>query len=224
VRLRVALAALAAFLLAPNTPPFSLEGQSMFSIVGIMGKEVCIGLLLGFVGRLVFIAVDLAGNIVATEIGLNLGTILNPLSQGPSQIPASILYFLAAMVMLGLDLHHWMLLGFERTYSVLPMGAAHLNGDLFNDILNRVSKVFVISLQIAAPVIAVSFVVTVIFGVLSRAVPQMNVFQLSFAFRIAAGLAVFAFTLQLAAQHVSNYLNRLPNDLVHIAQLIGVKS
>ena len=71
--------------------------------------------------------------------------------------------------------------------------------------------------------LAVSFVVTIVFGVLSRAVPQMNVFVLSFPFRIVGGLVVFGFTLQLASQHVINYLNRLPDDLLTLAQLIGAK-
>jgi len=49
------------------------------------------------------------------------------------------------------------------------------------------------------------------------------VFVLSFSFRIVGGLIVFGFTLQLAAQHVINYLNRLPDDLLNLAQLIGAK-
>lgn len=224
VTMRVALAALTALLLAPMLPPFVLGKLELFGILGAMAKEVCIGVLLGFVARLVFYSAELAGNIIATEIGLNMGTILNPMGQGASQIPGSILFFLAAVVMLSLDLHHWMLLGFERTYAVLPMGVAHLNADLFADVVGRTGKIFVIALQISAPVLAVSFVVTVIFGVLSRAVPQMNVFQMSFPFRIVAGLAVFGFTLQLTAQYVSNYLNRLPDDLLLIAQMMGVKS
>jgi flagellar biosynthetic protein FliR len=125
--------------------------------------------------------------------------------------------------MLTLDLHHWVLIGFERTYLVLPVGGAHLNRELFGILLAQTGNVFVVALEIAAPVLAVSFVVTVVFGVLSRAVPQMNVFVLSFSFRIVGGLIVFGFTLQLAAQHVINYLNRLPDDMLNLAQLIGAK-
>jgi len=131
------------------------------------------------------------------------------------------LFFLAAVVMLTLDLHHWVLVGFERTYSVLPVGGAHLNGELFDVLLAQTSNIFVVAIEIAAPTLAVSFIVTVVFGVLSRAVPQMNVFILSFSFRIVGGLIVFGFTLQLAAQHVINYLNRLPDDLLNLAQLLG---
>jgi flagellar biosynthetic protein FliR len=148
---------------------------------------------------------------------------MDPMPGMSSQVPGTILFFLAAVVMLTMDLHHWILIGFQRTYSVLPIGGAHLNGELFNVVLNQISNIFVVALQISAPVLAVSFVVTVVFGVLSRAVPQMNVFILSFSFRIVAGLVVFGFTLQLTAQHVINFLNRLPDDLLNLGQLMGTR-
>jgi flagellar biosynthesis protein FliR len=221
VMLRIALSALAAMLLAPTLPPFPLANLPVFSLIGVMIQEVSVGLLLGFVGRMVFYAVDLAGNIIATEMGLQMASIFDPLSQASTQVPATILFYLAAIVMLTLDLHHWMLLGFERTYSVLPMGSAHLNIALFEDLIKNTNRIFIVALQISAPIIAVSFVVSVVFAVLSRAVPQMNVFAESFSFRIVGGLIVFGFTLQLTAQHVVNYLNRLPDDLLRVAQLLG---
>ena len=221
--MRIALSALTALLLAPLLPPFPMGSLPLFSLFGVMIQEAGIGLLLGFFSRMVFYAVDLGGNIIATELGLNMGAIMNPRSGSSSQVPGTILFFLAAVVMLTLDLHHWVLVGFERTYAVLPIGGAHLNGVLFNILLSQVSSIFVVALEIAAPVLAVSFVVTVVFGVMSRAVPQMNVFVLSFSFRIVGGLIVFGFTLQLAAQHVINYLNRLPDDLLNLARLLGAK-
>jgi len=221
--MRIALSALTALLLAPLLPPFPMGSLPLFSLFGVMIQEAGIGLLLGFFSRMVFYAVDLGGNIIATELGLNMGAIMNPMSGSSSQVPGTILFFLAAVVMLTLDLHHWVLVGFERTYAVLPIGGAHLNGVLFNILLSQVSSIFVVALEIAAPVLAVSFVVTVVFGVMSRAVPQMNVFVLSFSFRIVGGLIVFGFTLQLAAQHVINYLNRLPDDLLNLARLLGAK-
>lgn len=219
--LRVALGALTALLLAPLLPSFAVGQLPLSGLLGVLIQELSIGLLLGFVSRMVFYAADLAGNIIATEIGLNTGTIFNPLSQASSGLPGSILFFLAAVVMLTLDLHHWILAGFQQTYRVLPVGGAHLNEALFMSVLTHTSRIFIVGLQISAPVLAVSFVVTLVFAVLSRAVPQMDVFVLSFAFRIAGGLAVFGFTLHLTAQHVLNYLRRLPDDLLRVAQLMG---
>ena len=221
VTMRVALGAIAAMLLAPTLPAFPMAHLPTFTIFGIMFQEVSIGLLLGFIARMVFYAVDLAGNIVSTEMGLQMATIIDPQSQASSQVPATVLFYLASIVMLTLNLHHWMLLGFQRTYDVLPMGSAHLSSALFEMVVKHTGQIFVIALQISAPIIAVSFVVTIVFAVLSRAVPQMNVFSESFSFRIVGGLIVFGFTLQLTAQHVVNYLNRLPDDLLRIAQVMG---
>ncbi|HEU5396736.1 MAG TPA: flagellar biosynthetic protein FliR, partial [Verrucomicrobiae bacterium] len=200
---------------------FSMGHLPLFSLFAVMAQEVGVGLALGFFARMVFYAVDLAGNIIASELGLNMGAILDPMTGASSQVPGTILFFLAAVVMLTLNLHHWVLMGFERTYSVLPIGGAHLDPHLADILLAQTAKIFVVALEIAAPVLAVSFVVTVVFGVFARAVPQMNVFVMSFSFRIAGGLIVFGFTLQLAAQHVINYLNRLPDDLLGLAQWMG---
>jgi len=219
--MRVALSALMAMLIAPLLPPFALGRLDFFTLLGVVFQEISVGLLLGFAARMIFYAVDLAGNIVATEMGLNLASIMNPMDQQNTQAPGMILFMLASVVMLTLDLHHWILMGFERTYAVLPMGGAHLNGALFEAIVSQTNRIFMIALQISAPMIAVSFVVTMIFAVLSRAVPQMNVFAESFGFRVAAGLVVFGFTLQLTAIHVMNYLRRLPDDLLVLAQMIG---
>jgi flagellar biosynthesis protein FliR len=88
-------------------------------------------------------------------------------------------------------------------------------------VLKHTGHIFIVALQISAPIIAVSFVVTLVFSVLSRAVSQMNVFSESFAFRIAGGLIVFGFTLQLTGQHVLNYLHRLPEDLIQVGQALA---
>src|SRR5450631_3557123 len=79
VTMRIALAALTALLLAPLLPPFSFTSLAFTGVVGLMAQEVSIGLLLGFISRMVFYAVDLAGNFVSSELGLNMGAIFNPL-------------------------------------------------------------------------------------------------------------------------------------------------
>lgn len=221
ITMRVAVGALGALLIAPILPPVPLGKLDFLSILGVMGQEISVGLLMGFVSRLVFYAVDIAGSIISTEMGLNLASIFDPMSQQSSPLAGTILTFLATVVLLTLNLHHWMLLAFVRTYTVLPVGSMHLSDALFQTIVQDTSRVFVLALQISAPTIAASFIITMVFSVLSRAVPQMNAFMEVFAFRIIGGLIVFGFTLQLSAQYVVNYLDRLPNDLLSVAAMLG---
>lgn len=221
VTMRVAAAALMSLLIAPTLPHVAMDRAGFFTLIGLMFKEVSVGLLLGFVSRLIFYAVELAGNVVSTEMGLNMATILDPVNQQSSQIAGTMLSLLATAVMLATNLHHWLLYGFQRTYDFLPIGGARLNTNLFSVVVNDTGQIFMIALQLAAPVMAVSFAITVIFSILSRAVPQMNIFTEMYGFRVVGGLIVFGFTLQLTAQYVANYLHRLPEDMLTVARLIG---
>jgi flagellar biosynthetic protein FliR len=72
-----------------------------------------------------------------------------------------------------------------------------------------------------APVLATSFLVTVTFSLLGRAVPQMNVFGESFPVRTISGLAVFGLTCNLLAQHIVNHLNRIPQDFLRVAEMLA---
>jgi len=138
---------------------------------------------------MIFFALEMSGAIIAMEIGLSLPASMNPMSGTQSTAPSSILYYLATMLWLTMDLHHWMLIGFVKTYTWLRSEGA-LNGVLPGDIVARSNQTFVIALELAAPVMAVSFIVSLVFSVLGRAVPQMNVFHDSFTIRTLAGLSV----------------------------------
>jgi flagellar biosynthetic protein FliR len=220
VQLRLALGALLAVLICPSLPPAPVT-HDFLGLLGLMAMEVGVGLLFGFASRMIFYALDMAGSIIGTEIGLSLPPSLNPMSIAQDTAPSTLLYYLAAMIWLSLDLHQWMLAGFERTYAFLPVGGAHLSGGLMMDIIRRTNETFVIALQLAAPIMAVSFIISLVFSVLGRAVPQMNVFQQSFSVRTLAGMVVFGLTLQLMSQHIINYLHRLPEDVLTVAQLLG---
>ncbi|MEW6302716.1 MAG: flagellar biosynthetic protein FliR [Verrucomicrobiota bacterium] len=221
VRLRVALAALAAFLLGPLLPASGAGHGAFWGLVGLIFKEVCTGLVLGFVARLVFFGLELAAGILATEMGLMLSPQFNPLNQSQVTAPGMMLHWLALMLFLGLDLHHWLLAALQRSYALAPAGAAGLGEAALLDILGGTSRLFVFALQIVAPVLAVSFTISLIFSVLARAVPQMNVFAESFPVRTLTTLMVFGLCLNLMAQHLLNQLRRLPDDLLRAARLLG---
>lgn len=220
VVVRVALAAMLGFLVAPGLAP-AIPLPGFFSSLGRLIMEALIGLTLGFTARLVFGGFEVGGQLITAELGLNMSSVLNPISTAPTQAPGLILFLLATMLMFALDLHHWLLAGFVKSYAVLPIGGGHLKEVVLEHMLKQTSQMFVIAIQMAAPIMAVSFVVTLVFSVLGRAVPQMNVFSESFALRITAGLLVFAITMPLIAQHMTNALRRMPDDIMRVAQWMG---
>lgn len=221
VQLRTALGLLVAFLVTPTLGQRAAIPTTMAGLIGCMLVEVGIGLLLGFICRILFYMLEFAGSLMASEMGLNMGAALNPFSHNRSEAPGLILFYLGAIIFLTLDLHHWVLIAFQRTFQFLPIGGAHLREALLQDFVQRTGQIFVTGLLMAAPMIAVSFLINLVFSVMGRAVPQMNVFAESFAIRILAGLLVMGMTLNLMAQHIVNYARRLPEDLVRIAQLLG---
>jgi len=220
IQMRVGLAAFIALLVSPflPAPPPAL---SFWTLIHMLFVEASIGLLLGFVCRLVFFAIDLAGGIIATEMGLMLSSTFNPLTSSALPVPGTILFWLAMMLLFSLNLHLWMIAAFQNSYTLVPVGAAHMSQALTLEVMRRTGEIFRIGIEITAPVLAVSFVITVLFSVLSRAVPQMNVFVESFSVRSMAGMAVFGFTCHLMAQHLENYLRQLPDDLLKIARLLA---
>jgi flagellar biosynthesis protein FliR len=221
VQMRIVLAALLAVLVAPTLPPFPITGLSLFGWVGLIVREIGCGLLIGFVTRMVFFASDFAGQLISNEMGLSLASVFDPVNARPTQAPGMVMMLLTSVMMMSLDMHHWLLTGFRHTYTLVPIGGAGLSEALFTNILDHTSRVFVVGLQIAGPLIAASFLALILLGFLGRLVPQMNVFAESFTVRIGCGLLVFALTLQITAQHILNGLHRLPQDMMRVAQFLG---
>jgi flagellar biosynthetic protein FliR len=220
-RVRLALAALLGALIAPSLPPPAAPGPDFTAWVGLFAVEVLAGLTLGFVTRMVFYVCDFAGRLIANEMGLNLASTFNPMAGETTQAPGLILFYFSAAVLMALDLHHWVLVGFQNSYTLLPVGGARLTGPLFDNLVVHTNRVFVVGVLMAAPLMAVSFIIMLVFSILGRAVPQMSAFMESFAVRALGGMVVFALSLNILAQHLLNYLRRLPEDIMRVAQFLG---
>jgi flagellar biosynthetic protein FliR len=198
-----------------------MDGTALHQVFRMFFLEVSTGLILGLLARFIFYAVEMAGSLIATESGLMLSSNFNPITASFVSAPGVLLHWMTLILMLTLDLHHWLIIGLQRSYEIIPAGNAQFSELLLGDILGRAGGIFVTALQMTAPILATSFLVTVVFSLLGRAVPQMNVFSESFPVRTIAGLAVFGLTCNLLAQHIVNHLNRIPQDFLRVAEMLA---
>lgn len=221
VIVRLGFAGLGSFLILPLVPAISMDGAALHQVFRMFFLEVSTGLVLGMFARFLFYAVEMAGSLIATESGLMLSANFNPITASFVSAPGVLLHWMTLILMLTLDLHHWLIIGLQRSYEIIPAGGAKLSEMLLTEVLGRAGGMFVIAIQMTAPILATSFLVTMIFSLLGRAVPQMNVFGESFPVRTLSGLAVFGLTCNLLAQHIVNHLNRIPQDFLHVAQMLA---
>lgn len=221
VRIRIASAAFLAWFVNPDLGGPTPGSRDFLGLVGTMAVEVGVGLALGFSARLLFYALDTVGAIITSEMGLALNATVNPMSSGQGTTVGTLLNYVAAVIWLSLNLHHWLLLGFRRAYELVPIGAVGLGQWTVQEMIERTSGTFVMAMQMTAPILAVSFIVSLIFSILARAVPQMNVFTESMSIRALSILATFGLTLHIGAQHLVNYLNRLPEDFLRLAAMMA---
>ena len=222
-RLRIALAGFLAMLTLPGVSlPEGFFDSDLAQFVGLIIKEVCFGLVLGFVCRLILFAMALAGHYIGAELGLQLGSLIAPGESTPSSTPSVILQMMMIMLMFSLDIHFELLMGFQQSYQVLTIGSGGLSNALFDEVTVLCARTFSVALRIAAPLIAVSIVVNMLMMVLGRTIPEVNVFIMSFSIKILVGVFLFGFTLSLSAREITNYLHQLPDDFVTVVRLLAL--
>ncbi len=218
---RVALSAIFAYLISLMSPVAVAMPENWLDTCLLMAAEVLVGLLIGFFIRLLFYGFEMAGQIITMETGLAMSTLFNPFEGTSTPLFSSLMFYFSVLIFLALDLHHEVVAAFFRSYEVIPPGGAVMSDTLATEVIARSVKLFWVALEMAAPIICVSFMVTLMFAVFGRAVPQMNVFILSFPIRVLASIVVFGLSANLFFSYIYQYFSYLPGDISGLIRTLG---
>jgi flagellar biosynthetic protein FliR len=159
------------------------------ALVSALGGELVVGLVLGIASGLIFTGFQMAGSIVGHQMGFSLPSLFDPTNQADRSAVIDQFYGLVAtLLFLIIDGHHMLLLAFDRAFRALPLGSAIQPELVAMPLGQLVSEVMAASLQLAMPIIAATLLTDLAFGLLSRAVPQINVFFLELPLKILIGV------------------------------------
>jgi flagellar biosynthetic protein FliR len=160
-----------------------------------VASETLIGVLIGGAARFLMTALATAGQIVGLEIGLAFAQTADPTMTQSGQLTAVFLSLLGLALMFATGLHHMFLQGVVGSYDLISLGAPPPVGDAADLALTAASTSFRVGFQIAMPVVAAGLIFRVGLGVLSRLIPQIQVFFIIMPLQILGGLVVFALGL-----------------------------
>lgn len=220
VTVRVGLSALIAGILYPLVPhAMALPGGAFGLIVATLG-EMILGLVFGFVGRLIFEAVDMTGRLITQEIGMMAAPGIDAPAPASEPLAAFLSTFAGALFFL-LGGHLGALSAFARSFDFAPAGLPHFNTMSAELFIQATGHVIDLGFRMAAPFIAMNFLVTLAFSVLGRAVPKMNVFIMSSPIKVVIGLVLLSSSAALLARYLNPEFNELPYRMIEFVARAG---
>ena len=186
----------------------------IFDVVVLLIHEILVGLIIGGLARIVVTGTQVAGSVIAFQIGLTVAQAADPTNGGvQGAIFGTFLSMLGIALIFATDLHHVMLVGISDSYMIFSPTTPLMFGDVAQMAVETVSGAFVIGVQMAAPFIVFGLVFYLGIGILARLMPQLQVFFIAMPATISVGLILFAMLLAMMMgwylMHVESSFNLL---------------
>ncbi|MDD2430275.1 MAG: flagellar biosynthetic protein FliR [Bacillota bacterium] len=197
---------------------------SLLGFVGLLAKELLVGIVLGVLVNLFFSIFQIAGELIDMPIGFGVVNFLDPNMGGQVPLMGRVHYILVVLTVLAINGHHLMIRALAHSYELVPLGHFAISQKGVEQYLYWFSETFLVAVSLAMPVIAAIFLVDIGLGLLNRAVPQINVFIVGFPVKIGVGLAVVALGLPFYLQIVKRLFSSngsLIEALIGILKTIG---
>ncbi len=220
-QVRVALAVGLALVVAPvaGASPESIDEPLRY--IALCVAELAFGIALGFVAAAVLEALRFGGEVLDLQIGLRAGQLFDPTSGAQSGILSTGYYMLALVFFVTLNGHHWLVRAVAGSFAIVPVGGVHLGAEVASIAAGLGTSVLVLGLRVAGPVMAALLLADLAFGLVARAVPQINVFLVGIPAKIALGFAITAIGVPAVLMNVERITELMAQYLDAMVRAFG---
>jgi flagellar biosynthetic protein FliR len=210
---KVAIALTLAFVVAPTVGfTAGLMPMGLFSIAWLAVGEMIMGLALAFMLRMILETANLAGEYLSFQMGMTMVNLMDPQTGAQVPVVSRLVYIVFTLLFLFANGHLVVLKALVESFRVAPPGLMILWEPLtFSEIMLGIGRMYVLAVKIAAPVVGLLFCCKVSFGIVAKAVPQMQVLFVGMPLYILVGLVLIGFSM--------DFWPRLVGQAVYEAQL-----
>ncbi len=212
VRLTVALV-LTAVILPLNRGAYHVDLGALGPVVLALGQEFLIGAVLGLLARMTISALQVAGSVMAQQMGLGFVTAVDPTQGQQGMLVGNFLTVLGITLIFAFDMHHLLIAALNDSYAVFRPGEIPNIGDAASMLTSSVGSAFRIGIQISAPFLVFGLLFNLGLGILSRLMPQMQVFFVGMPLSILVG---FMILLLVMGAMMTTFLGSLQDVLVQL--------
>ena len=196
IRLYFALAFTLVFmpLIQAKLPTPIPTGGMLFVLIAF---EFVIGMFIGFIARALMSALDVAGLIVSTQSSLANAQLFNPAFSSQGSIMGTFLTLVGMMLLFTTNLHHLMLVGIIDSYTLFPVGSVPDSGSMSEMLTSTIAGAFAVGIQITAPFLIIILLLNVGMAVMSKLMPQVQVFMIAIPVQIYLSLITLVLVISV---------------------------
>jgi len=216
-QVKLGLGIMLTLIIVPTLAP--MPHFEIFSFQGllILVQQLVIGLAIGFSMRLVFSAVELAGQLVGMSMGLGFASFYDPQSQGQSTAVNQFLVLIAMLIFLSLDGHLLIITAVANSFETMPIA---VGGSGINPLKIAMwgETIFSSGLMLALPAVTALLITNMALGILTKTAPQLNLFGIGFPVTLSIGLVVLALSLPGMLKPIENFIEQGVNNMTQVAE------
>ena len=190
------------------------------SLLTLLLGEVALGMMVGFLGQLVFMAAEFGGSIIGYQMGFAAANVFDPANQRQVALISQFQSVFAILLFLVLDVHHLFLEALVASFRMLEPGSLNLSGGAIPMLFEAVSHSFDLGIRLAAPVLALLLLSNLTLGLMARVFPQLNVFLLSYPLNIGVAFIVMGLTMPLVAVLLQQEFSALADRFLQLFSLL----
>lgn len=202
---KVGITAVISLAIAPALPPMPDLPTGSWAALWLAIQQVLIGIALGFVMRIVFAIVLVAGEFIGFQMGLSFAAFFDPSTGSNTAVVSRLLNLVTMLVFLAANGHLVMLKAFLHTFETFPIQPGSLHPDGWGVILEWSREIFLSGLLLSLPLVIVLLTMNLAFGILNRTAQQLTVFAVGFPITLTTGIIV----LTLVVPQITPFLMQL---------------
>ncbi len=215
VRVKLSIALLLTLIILPlHRADYHIDMNSMASLLVLMVYEILIGIVLGATARVTLAALQVAGAVIAQQLGLGFVTTIDPTQGQQGVLIGNFLTLLGVTMLFATDSHYLVIAALNDSYSIFSPGEVVPSGDVAELATRAFTAAFKIGMQLASPFLVFGLVFNIGLGVLARLMPQMQVYFVGVPLSILAGFLIFAVVIAAMMGTFLDYFIGVMHQLV----------
>jgi flagellar biosynthesis protein FliR len=221
MQLKVAFGAFLAFVLFPlQSSMAATVDMKLIGMIVLLLEEVIVGIMIGYAAGLIFAGIRYAGELIGFDMGFTMASTFDPELNTSTPVVGEMLYTMTALIFILLNGHHFVIQALMLSYESVPIGKLVLGPVAMQTLISMVGMIFVVAVKFAAPVIVALFLTNIALGILTRLLPQMNVFGVAFSLKIGVGMISLSTSIPIMVFVFKKLLVVFENNLLALVKAL----